>query len=41
MQESWTIAELTELAAETLAATDPAEPSSGPVRAGGRVRETE
>jgi MerR HTH family regulatory protein len=39
MQESWTIAELTELAAETLAATDSAEPSSGQARANGRVRD--
>jgi DNA-binding transcriptional MerR regulator len=39
MQESWTIAELAELAAETLAATDSDEPSPGPVRADGRVRD--
>jgi DNA-binding transcriptional MerR regulator len=39
MQESWTIAELAELAAETLAATESDEPSSGPVRADGRVRD--
>src|SRR5580692_4704437 len=39
MQESWTIAELAELAAETLAATDPAGPPSGPARADGRIRD--
>src|SRR3984885_999026 len=39
MQESWTIAELAELGAETLAATESDEPSSGPVRANGRVRD--
>jgi DNA-binding transcriptional MerR regulator len=39
MQESWTIAELAELAAETLAATESDEPSPGPVRADGRVRD--
>src|ERR1700722_12766541 len=39
MQESWTIAELAELAAETLAATESDEPSTGPVRADGRVRD--
>ena len=39
MQEPWTIAELAELAAETLAATDSAEPPSGPARANGRVRD--
>src|ERR1700733_10394912 len=39
MQESWTIAELAELGAETLAATESDEPSSGPVRADGRVRD--
>ena len=39
MQESWTIAELAELAAETLAATESDEPSSSPVRADGRVRD--
>ena len=39
MQESWTIAELAELAAETLAATDPAGPPSGPARTDGRIRD--
>jgi DNA-binding transcriptional MerR regulator len=39
VQEPWTIAELAELAAETLAATDPAGPSSGQARADGRVRD--
>jgi DNA-binding transcriptional MerR regulator len=39
MPESWTIAELAELAAETLAATDPAGPPSGPARADGRIRD--
>jgi DNA-binding transcriptional MerR regulator len=39
MQESWTIAELTELAVETLAATDPAGPPSGAARADGRIRD--
>jgi hypothetical protein len=39
MQEPWTIAELAELAAETLATTDSAEPPSGPARANGRVRD--
>jgi DNA-binding transcriptional MerR regulator len=39
MQEPWTIAELAELAAETLAATDSAEPPSGPARSNGRVRD--
>ena len=39
MQESWTIAELAELAAEKLAAADSAEPPSGAARANGRVRD--
>src|ERR1700689_795604 len=39
MQESWTIAERAELPAGTLAATESDEPSSGPVRADGRVRD--
>src|ERR1700728_461024 len=39
MPESWTIAELTELAAETLAATDPAGAPSGSARADGRIRD--
>ncbi len=39
MQESWTIAELAGLAAETLAAAGPAEPAPGQGRADGRVRD--
>jgi len=45
MEEPWTILELAELAAETLAASQPAQPSadagrsSGPARANGRVRD--
>jgi DNA-binding transcriptional MerR regulator len=39
MQEPWTIAELAELAAETLAATDPAGPPPGPARTDGRIRD--
>lgn len=39
MEEPWTILELAELAAETLAATRPAGPEGVPVRANGRVRD--
>ena len=39
MEEPWTILELAELAAETLAATRPAGPECGPARANGRVRD--
>ena len=39
MEEPWTILELTELAAETLAVTRPAGPEGGPARANGRVRD--
>lgn len=39
MEEPWTILELTELAAETLAVTRPAGPEDGPARANGRVRD--
>ena len=39
MEEPWTILELVELAAETLAATRPAGPESVAARANGRVRD--
>ena len=39
MEETWTILELAELAAETLAVTRPAGPEGGPARANGRVRD--
>jgi DNA-binding transcriptional MerR regulator len=39
MEEPWTILELTELAAETLAVTRPAGPEGVPARANGRVRD--
>ena len=39
MEEPWTILELAELAAETLAATRPAAPEGVPARANGRVRD--
>ncbi len=39
MEEPWTILELAELAAETLAVTRPAGPEGVPVRANGRVRD--
>ena len=39
MEEPWTILELAELAAETLAATRPAGPEGVPARANGRVRD--
>ena len=39
MEEPWTILELTELAAETLAVTRPTGPEGGPARANGRVRD--
>jgi DNA-binding transcriptional MerR regulator len=39
MEEPWTILELTELAAETLAVTRPGGPEGGPARANGRVRD--
>jgi DNA-binding transcriptional MerR regulator len=39
VEEPWTILELTELAAETLAVTRLAGPEGGPARANGRVRD--
>jgi DNA-binding transcriptional MerR regulator len=39
VEEPWTILELTELAAETLAVTRPAGPEGSPARANGRVRD--
>lgn len=39
MEEPWTILELTELAAETLAVTRPTGPEGVPARANGRVRD--
>jgi hypothetical protein len=39
VEEPWTILELTELAAETLAVTRPTGPGGGPARANGRVRD--
>jgi hypothetical protein len=39
VEEPWTILELTELAAQTLAVTQPAGPEGGPARANGRVRD--
>ena len=39
MEETWTILELAELAAETLAVTRPTGPEGGPARANGRVRD--
>ena len=39
MEEPWTILELVELAAETLAGTRPAGPEGVPARANGRVRD--
>jgi DNA-binding transcriptional MerR regulator len=39
VEETWTILELAELAAETLAVTRPSGPEGGPARANGRVRD--
>jgi DNA-binding transcriptional MerR regulator len=39
VEETWTILELAELAAETLAVTRPSGPEGGPARTNGRVRD--